>query len=77
LGCRLSLHLKWPTFRSVPGSPSDRPAQEVKDPPHTPAGEYVRMQYDTTFEKKKDAVETVVPMLDKDGKWRVSGYFIK
>jgi ribosomal protein S17E len=49
----------------------------VKDPPHTPAGEYVRMQYDTTFEKKKDAVETVVPMLDKDGKWRVSGYFIK
>ena len=24
-----------------------------------------------------DAVETITPMLDPDGQWRVSGYFIK
>jgi len=29
------------------------------------------------FEKKKAAVETVTPMMDRDGTWRVSGYFIK
>ncbi|HEY1472370.1 MAG TPA: DUF4019 domain-containing protein [Candidatus Acidoferrum sp.] len=52
-------------------------ATYMKDPPNAPAGEYVIIQYDTAFENKKDAVETVVPTLDKDGKWRVSGCFIK
>lgn len=37
----------------------------------------VVIQYDTDFEHKSGAVETVVPNLEKDGKWRVSGYFIK
>ena len=45
--------------------------------PGAPDGEYVVIQYETTFENKKSAVETVTPMLDKDGKWRVSGYYIK
>lgn len=45
--------------------------------PGAPDGEYVVIQYDTSFEHKQSAVETVTPMLDKDGKWRVSGYFIK
>jgi hypothetical protein len=45
--------------------------------PGAPDGEYVIIQYNTSFENKKSAVETVTPMLDKDGKWRVSGYFIK
>jgi tetratricopeptide (TPR) repeat protein len=45
--------------------------------PGAPDGQYVVIQYDTTFENKKDAVETVTPMLDKDGQWRVSGYYIK
>jgi hypothetical protein len=44
--------------------------------PGAPDGEYVVIQYDTSFENKKAAVETVTPMLDKDGQWRVSGYFI-
>ncbi|MGA9534411.1 MAG: DUF4019 domain-containing protein [Desulfobacterales bacterium] len=26
---------------------------------------------------KTSAVETITPMLDKDGQWRVSGYYIK
>lgn len=45
--------------------------------PGAPDGEYVIIQYDTVFQNKKAAVETVTPMLDKDGQWRVSGYFIK
>jgi hypothetical protein len=45
--------------------------------PGAPDGEYVVIQFDTSFEIKKSAIETVTPMKDKDGKWRVSGYFIK
>jgi Protein of unknown function (DUF4019) len=45
--------------------------------PGAPDGEYVVIQYDTSFEHKKSAVETITPMLDKDDHWRVSGYFIK
>ena len=45
--------------------------------PGAPDGEYVVIQYNTTFENKKEAVETITPMLDKDGKWRVSGYFVR
>jgi hypothetical protein len=36
----------------------------------------VVLKFDTSFANKKVAVETVTPMLDKDGKWRVSGYFV-
>jgi len=45
--------------------------------PGAPDGEYVVIQYVTSFENKKSAIETVTPMLDKDSKWRVSGYYIK
>jgi hypothetical protein len=45
--------------------------------PGAPDGEYVVIRYDSSFEHKQAAVETVTPTLDKDGKWRVSGYFIK
>jgi hypothetical protein len=45
--------------------------------PGAPDGQYVVIQFDTVFEKKSAAVETVTPMLDPDGAWRVSGYFIR
>jgi hypothetical protein len=45
--------------------------------PGAPDGEYVVIQFETSFENKKSAVETVTPMLDNDGNWRVSGYYIK
>lgn len=45
--------------------------------PGAPDGEYVVIQYKTSFVNKKSAVETVTPMKDADGTWRVSGYFIK
>ena len=45
--------------------------------PGAPDGEYVVILFETSFENKKSAIETVTPMMDKDGKWRVSGYYIK
>ena len=45
--------------------------------PGAPDGEYVVIEFASSFEKKKSAIETVTPMMDKDGKWRVSGYYIK
>lgn len=47
------------------------------DMPNAPAGEYVIIQYQTRFQNRTAAVETITPMLDRDGKWRVSGYYIK
>jgi Protein of unknown function (DUF4019) len=52
-------------------------ATHTKTLPGAPDGEYVVTQYDSSFEQKRSATETVTPMLDKDGKWRVSGYYIK
>lgn len=45
--------------------------------PNAPKGEYFILQYKTAVAGKAQVIETVVPMLDKDGKWRVSGYFIR
>ncbi len=45
--------------------------------PGAPDGEYVVIQFDTSFRNKKRAVETVTPMRESDGAWRVSGYYIK
>ena len=42
--------------------------------PGAPDGHYVVIQYDSSFANKKSTVEEVVPMLDTDGQWRVSGY---
>jgi uncharacterized protein DUF4019 len=63
LGKLLSRKLKTATYaKTLPGAPD---------------GEYVVIQYDSSFEHKQSAVETVTPTLDKDGKWRVSAYYIK
>jgi len=51
--------------------------QYTKTLPGAPDGEYVVIQYETSFKNKKNAIETITPMMDKDGKWRVSGYYIK
>jgi len=45
--------------------------------PSAPDGEYVVIEFETSFKNKKSSIETVTPMVDKDGKWRVSGYFIR
>jgi hypothetical protein len=45
--------------------------------PGAPDGKYVIIQFDSVFEKKASAVETVTPMLDPDGVRRVSGYYVR
>jgi hypothetical protein len=45
--------------------------------PGAPDGKYVIMQFDTSFENKASAVETVTSMQDPDGVWRVACYFVK
>ncbi len=45
--------------------------------PGAPDGKYVIIRFQSSFQNKKSAVETITPMLDKDGQWRVSGYYIK
>src|SRR5512135_3109520 len=53
LGKTISRKLKTEAYRtSLPGAPD---------------GEYVVIQFETSFQHKKAAVETVTPMLDKDG----------
>ncbi len=63
LGALKARKLKAATFtRTAPGAPD---------------GEYVVIQFETQFENKAAAVETVTPMREKDGSWRVSGYYIR
>lgn len=52
-------------------------AQYTKELPGAPEGEYVVVQFETEFQNRKSAVETVTPMKENDGHWRVSGYSIK
>lgn len=44
--------------------------------PGAPDGDYMVIQFETAFENKKTAIETVTPMLGKEGTWRVAGYYI-
>ena len=63
LGAIVSRSLKSATYTtSLPGAPD---------------GKYVVIQFSSSFKNKIAATETVTPMLDKDGHWRVSGYYIK
>lgn len=45
--------------------------------PGAPDGQYVVIHYETSFERKASATETITPMREKDGKWRVAGYYIR
>ncbi len=52
-------------------------AKYTRSVPGAPDGEYVIVKFSSTFENKASAVETVTPMVDADGTWRVSGYYIR
>ena len=60
--------LKSRTFKS---------AKFTRSLPGAPDGEYVIIQYESQFEHKAGAIETVTPLREKDGTWKVSGYFVK
>jgi hypothetical protein len=57
-------------------SRSLKSATYVTSLPGAPDGEYVVIQFSSSFQNKAAATETVTPMLDKNGQWRVSGYYI-
>lgn len=66
--------------RPALGNPVNRSVKSSKymeSAPGVPDGEYVMILFATSFQDKKAAIETVTTMLDKDGEWRVAGYFIK
>ena len=52
-------------------------ATSAKTLPGAPDGEYVVFQFDTAFDQKAAAVETVTAIREKDGAWRVGGYFVR
>jgi hypothetical protein len=52
-------------------------AQYTTSLPGSPDGEYVVMQFKTGFENKEYAVETLISKKEKDGQWKVAGYYIK
>ena len=54
-----------------------RSATYTRKPADAPEGEYLVIIFDARFEKLPHAVETVTPMREPDGSWKVSGYWIK
>ena len=52
-------------------------AQRAATLPGAPDGDYLVIQYETSFANKASAIETVTPMRQTDGSWAVAGYFIK
>ena len=68
------------TFRKPLGDLVSRKlksANATAELPGAPAGQYVVMQFETSFTNKKSAIETVTFMQEKDGQWKSCGYFIK
>lgn len=45
--------------------------------PGVPEGEYVVIQFDTRFEHRPLTIETVTPLREPGGPWKVSGYHIR
>ena len=54
-----------------------RDLRRANAPPGAPDGEYLAIQFDTSFAAKAAAVETVTFMLEKDGTWKVAAYSIQ
>ena len=52
-------------------------AQAAHQLPGVPDGDYVVIVYRSSFAAAPAATETVTPMRDPDGHWRVAGYRVK
>ncbi len=52
-------------------------SKRTRELPGAPDAQYIVIRFRTSFEDKKSALETVTFMLEKDGKWRAAGYFIR
>ena len=76
---KLEWQTKLDTFRKPLDKVSERKIKSklyTKTLPDAPEGEYVVVQYETVFANKQTVIETVTAMLEKDGKWKVAGYYI-
>lgn len=81
---RATTEAKWTellgTVRLPLGKPVSRRSvvgQFSSTMPGMPDGGYVFLQFQTQFERKQLAVETITCLRDTDNRWRVAGYFIK
>jgi hypothetical protein len=44
--------------------------------PNAPPGEYVVIEFNTTFDNDHRFLERITPTLEPDGQWKVSGYYV-
>lgn len=58
-------------------SRTEKSVTSAKTLPAAPDGEYVVFQFNTVFERKAAAAETVTAVREPDGNWRVVGYFVR
>lgn len=52
-------------------------AKFMTELPGAPKGQYVVIQYQVMAADNTKLVETITPMRDTDGTWRVSGYYVR
>ena len=53
-----------------------RSARSVVNPPNSAPGEYVVIEFETWFQNRPRATETVTLMKVAEGRWKAAGYFI-
>jgi len=54
-----------------------RAVKEATSVPGAPDGQYVVMEFATSFANKSSAIETVTFTREADGRWRAAGYYIR
>jgi hypothetical protein len=76
--------LKWETMAQTVRSPLGivqgrkmHSATHERSLPGAPAGEYVVIRYETHFLNRPFSTETITSSREKDGTWKISGYFIQ
>jgi hypothetical protein len=76
--------LKWETTiqearqaLGIAGGRKLRSANYARALPNAPDGEYIVIEYVTHFQKRPGTIETVTPMRQPDGTWKVAGYFLR
>jgi hypothetical protein len=52
-------------------------ARREKSLPGVPDANYIVLKFDTVFERKKKAVETVVTIVDQNGQLSIAGYYVE
>lgn len=61
----------------APGSRRLRTLSYATGLPDLPPGDYVTLVYASDFANRSGVAETVVAVRERDGQWRLAGYFIK